>query len=133
MLKGNARVAKSARGSVSRVEQRGLLLDPASRAQLLPDMSVACGEVESASHGASVAPIDDDELFYMMSRGVDAAKARQMFVSGFLSKGLSGVGSDTVKEVAISMMLNKFGSGRQSGSPKISARDVWAAPAGGSR
>ena len=66
----------------------------------------------------------------MMSRGVDAAKARQMFVSGFLSKGLSGVGSDTVKEVAISMMLNKFGSGRQSGSPKISARDVWAAPAG---
>jgi Fe-S cluster assembly scaffold protein SufB len=133
MLKGNARVAKSAKGSVSRVEERALLLDRGSRAQLLPDMSVACSEAESASHSASVAPIDGSGLFYLMSRGVDAAKARRMLVSGFLSGRLSGIGSDTVKEVAMSLMLDKFGSGRQSGSPRISARDIWTAPVGGSR
>lgn len=131
-LKGNATVTSAAKASSSRVEARGLLLDPGCRAQLLPDMSVACRDAESASHSASVAPIDDNELFYLMSRGMEPARARRMFVAGFVSGRLSGIGDDMVKEVAMSMMLGKLGGGR-SAVPRISTRDIWTAPAGVSR
>jgi hypothetical protein len=128
ILKGYAKVAKGARGAVSGVEQRGMLLDSKSRAQLLPDMSVECRDVKSASHGASVAPISEEDLFYLMSRGMDSARARRTFVASFLSGRLAGMGSDTVKEIALSIMLDKLDTGRLSGVPKISARDFWKVP-----
>ncbi len=126
ILKGYAKVTKDAAGSTSGVEQRGLLLDSASKAQLLPDMSVECRDVESASHSASVAPMDDDGLFYLMSRGMESERARRAFVASFISKHLSGIGSDTVKEVAMSIMLDKFDRNQLSGVPRINARDFWA-------
>jgi hypothetical protein len=129
-LKGNAAVAGTAKGSNSRVEARGLLLDPSCKAQLLPDMSVACRDAESASHSASVAPIDDNELFYLMSRGMSPSRARRMFVAGFASGRLAGMGDYMVKEVAMSMMLSKLGSGAKPVVPRISTRDIWVAPAG---
>jgi hypothetical protein len=128
IMKGYAKVAKGARGSSSAVEQRGLILDPASRAQLLPDMSVECRDAESASHSASVAPIDPDALFYLMSRGMGRERARRAFLASFVSKHLSGIGSDTVKEIAISMFLDKFDSDRLCGAPGINTKDFWVVP-----
>ena len=125
MLKGYAKVAGGARGSTSRVEQKGMLLDSDSKAQLLPDMSVECRDVGSASHSASVAPVSDEDLFYLMSRGIDALRAKRTFVASFVSEHLAGMGSDTVKEVALSIMLDKLDTGRLAGAPKISARDFW--------
>jgi Fe-S cluster assembly scaffold protein SufB len=129
VLKGYAKVSKEAAGSFSSVEQRGLLLDSTSKAQLLPDMSVECRDVASASHSASVAPIGEEDLFYLMSRGMPRERARRAFVAGFVSKYLAGIGNDTVKEIAISIMLDKFDSDGLSGVPRMNARDRWTVPA----
>jgi SUF system FeS cluster assembly, SufBD len=128
MLKGYAKVAKDARNSTTSVEQRGLLLDSASKAQLLPDMSVKCRDVASASHSASVAPIGEEDLFYLMSRGMGRESARRAFVASFISRYLAGIGNDTVKEIAISMMLDKFDRDALSGVPRMNARDRWIVP-----
>jgi hypothetical protein len=128
ILKGYAKVSKDARNSFTSVEQRGLLLDSASRAQLLPDMSVGCRDVGSASHSASAAPIDDEDLFYLMSRGMGRESARRAFVASFMSRYLAGIGNDTVKEIAISMMLDKFDRDALSGVPRMNARDRWIVP-----
>ncbi|VVB77254.1 Uncharacterised protein [uncultured archaeon] len=127
-LKSNSKIARSAKGSCSSAEQRGLMLDLGSRLQLLPDMQVDCRDVGFASHSASSAPLDEDKMFYLMSRGLNREKARRAFVAGFVSKCLEGVESDNVKEIAISILLDKFDSGKLSGAPAISMRDLWVAP-----
>ena len=109
VIKGYAKVPKGAAGAGSEVSQRGLLLDSASKAKLMPGMSVECRDVESASHSASVSPIGRDELFYLMSRGMSEARARRALVEGFVSRHIAGMGSDTVKELALSTMLGKQG------------------------
>jgi Fe-S cluster assembly protein SufB len=81
--RGLLKVAKGARGSVSKVYCDALLLDPLSRSDTYPTVDVREQEVNTG-HEASVSTIDDEQVFYLMSRGVSQAGARAMIVNGFL-------------------------------------------------
>lgn len=128
ILKGYAKVAKNAKGSYSNVEERGMVMDQGAKIQSLPDMSVDCRDVALASHSAATSPIDKEKLFYLMSRGVDETRARRMFVASFLSKYLVNIENDIVKEIAISILLDKLDNNRHSQVPKISAQNFWMVP-----
>jgi hypothetical protein len=128
ILKGYAKVGKYAASSISNVEERGLILDQGARVQALPDMVVACKDVALASHSAATAPIDKEALFYLNSRGIDDEKSRRMFIASFLSKYLENVGNDIVKEISISILLDKLDNGTNSQVPKISAKSLWVVP-----
>ncbi len=128
ILKGYAKVSAGTDGSYSNVEERGLVLDPDARIQPLPDMSIDCKDVAFASHSASTSPIDREALFYLMSRGIDEAKAKRIFVASFLSKYLADIGNDIVKEIAISILLDKLDNDRHASIPKISMQNLWIVP-----
>jgi Fe-S cluster assembly scaffold protein SufB len=128
ILKGYAKVARGTNGSYSNVDEKGLVLDPEARIQPLPDMSIDCKDVAFASHSAATAPLDKESLFYLMSRGIDETKARRIFVASFISKYLAEIEDDIVKEIAISIMLDKLDNGRHSPVPKISMRNLWIVP-----
>ncbi|MDE1855414.1 MAG: SufD family Fe-S cluster assembly protein [Candidatus Micrarchaeota archaeon] len=128
ILKGYAKVSKGTNGSYSNVEEKGLVLDPDARIQPLPDMSIDCKDVAFASHSAATAPLDKEALFYLMSRGIDEAKAKRIFVASFLSKYLADIENDIVKEIAISILLDKLDNGRHSAVPKISMQNLWIVP-----
>ncbi len=128
ILKGYAKVARNTRGSYSNVEEKGLVMDPDSRIQPLPDMSIDCKDVAFASHSASTAPVDKEALFYLMSRGIDETKAKRIFVASFISKYLADIENDIVKEVAISILLDKLDNDRHSQVPRISMQNLWIVP-----
>ncbi len=128
ILKGYAKVSKNTRGSYSNVEEKGLLIDPEARMQPLPDMSIDCKDVAFASHSASTAPVDKEALFYLMSRGIDETKAKRIFVASFLSKYLANIENDIVKEIAISILLDKLDNDRHTHVPKITAQNLWIVP-----
>ncbi|MDE1874010.1 MAG: SufD family Fe-S cluster assembly protein [Candidatus Micrarchaeota archaeon] len=128
ILKGYAKVAEHTNGSYSNVEERGLVLDPDARIQPLPDMSIDCKDVAFASHSASTAPLDKEALFYLMSRGIDETKAKRIFVASFLSKYLADIENDIVKEIAISILLDKLDNDRHTPVPKISMQNLWIVP-----
>ena len=73
-----------ATGSVSKIDCDALLLDSDSASDTIPDIRV--GNPDSIVwHEASAGKVNDEHLFYLMSRGISEEKAMAMIVNGFLS------------------------------------------------
>ena len=60
-----------------------LLIDPQSRTDTYPYIDINEADVD-IGHEASVSKIGEDQLFYMMSRGIDSNTARNLIVNGFI-------------------------------------------------
>jgi Fe-S cluster assembly protein SufB len=81
--RGLIKVAKGATGCKSTVRCDALILDEKSRSDTYPYMEIEEDQV-TIGHEATVSKIGDEQLFYLMSRGVPEAEAAAMIVSGFI-------------------------------------------------
>jgi Fe-S cluster assembly protein SufB len=81
--RGLVKVADGAKGVKSKVVCDALILDKASRSDTYPVMEIDEAEV-SIAHEASVSRIQDEQLFYLMSRGLSETEASTMIVNGFI-------------------------------------------------
>ena len=81
--RGLIKVADGARGVRSKVVCDALILDPESRSDTYPVMEVDEADV-SIAHEASVSRIQEEQLFYLMSRGLSETEASTMIVNGFI-------------------------------------------------
>jgi Fe-S cluster assembly protein SufB len=81
--RGLLEVAKGAKGSRSKVVCDALILDEESRSDTYPYMRIDENEVD-IGHEATVSKIGEEQLFYLMSRGLSEAEAAAMIVSGFV-------------------------------------------------
>jgi Fe-S cluster assembly protein SufB len=81
--RGLLKVIKGAQRVKSRVQCDALILDPLSRTDTYPTIQVQEQSVD-IGHEASVSKINDEQIFYMMSRGFSQAHARAMIVNGFI-------------------------------------------------
>ncbi|HLD42919.1 MAG TPA: Fe-S cluster assembly protein SufB [Candidatus Nanoarchaeia archaeon] len=81
--RGYLRVAKTAENSKSSVVCDALLIDKESTSNTYPFMKIDTNKVDIA-HEATVGKIGEDEIFYLMSRGLSEEQAMQMIVSGFI-------------------------------------------------
>jgi Fe-S cluster assembly scaffold protein SufB len=81
--RGLLQVAKGAHGSRSKVVCDALILDEESRSDTYPYIQVDENDVD-LGHEATVSKIGEEQLFYLMSRGLSEAEASAMIVSGFV-------------------------------------------------
>ncbi len=81
--RGLLQVFQSARGSKSKVVCDALLIDDASRSDTYPTMDIKQNNTQ-IEHEATVSKIGDEQLFYLMSRGLTKADAEAMIVNGFI-------------------------------------------------
>jgi Fe-S cluster assembly protein SufB len=81
--RGLLKVAKGATGSKSTVVCDALLLDDHSRSDTYPYIEIDEQDVQ-VGHEASVSKVNEEQLFYLMSRGLDEEEAATMIVSGFI-------------------------------------------------
>ncbi|MEZ6105527.1 MAG: SufD family Fe-S cluster assembly protein [Pirellulaceae bacterium] len=81
--RGLARVERGAHGSRCNVVCDALILDDASRSDTYPYIEILEQDV-SIGHEASVSRIGEEQLFYLMSRGLGEAEASTMIVNGFI-------------------------------------------------
>lgn len=81
--RGLLKIAKNATNARSRVQCDALLLDENSRSDTYPTVEVA-NEQADVGHEASVSKLSDDQMMYLMSRGLSQAQARAMIVNGFI-------------------------------------------------
>lgn len=84
IYRGLIDIKKSATGAVSKIDCDGLILDSRSRSDTIPDIRVQTDDAIVA-HEASVGKINEDTLFYLMSRGILETEAKTMIVRGFVS------------------------------------------------
>lgn len=81
--RGYVEIKKGAINSKSNVRCDGLMLDNNSKALTIPSMNVAENNVKVA-HEATVGKVGEDQLFYLMSRGLNEDEAIKLIVSGFI-------------------------------------------------
>ena len=81
--RGTARILKSAINSKTHIECDTLILDDKSKSDTIPKNEVF-NDSSYLEHEATVSKIDEDQLFYLMSRGLSKKDATQMIVMGFI-------------------------------------------------
>lgn len=81
--RGLLHMAPTAKGAKSNVKCDALILDPASRSDTYPTMKIRAKDV-TVGHEATVSKVGEEQLFYLMSRGLDEATATGLIVSGFI-------------------------------------------------
>ncbi len=85
---GLIRIERSAPFSDAYQENRNLLLSDGTRAESIPELEILTDEV-ACKHGATTGPVDDEPLFYLMSRGIPRPAAVRIVVEGFLEPTLA--------------------------------------------
>lgn len=73
---------------------RNLLLSPGARADTEPKLEILIDDVARCTHGATIGPVDDEQLFYLRSRGIDPDTAARMIVDGFFQEVFQKVGDE---------------------------------------
>ncbi|MDP4642914.1 MAG: Fe-S cluster assembly protein SufD [Opitutales bacterium] len=109
IFSGLIRVAEGAQQTDAFQTNRNLLLDPTAEANALPGLEILANDVK-CSHGATTGNVDEDELFYMMSRGIAKRDAMKLMVFGFFEEVIEKVESDELAENLRELIRNKFES-----------------------
>ena len=107
--RGLVRVERGAKKSKSNVVCDALILDPQSRSDTYPYIEIEEQDV-MVGHEASVSRIGEDQLFYLMSRGLSEAEAATMIVSGFVEPLVKELPMEYVVEMNRLIQLQMEGS-----------------------
>jgi Fe-S cluster assembly protein SufB len=84
VFRGTVHVYPQARGAKAHVECSTLLLSPEAKTETIPIINAETDDVE-LGHEATVGRVSQDQLFYLMSRGLSEAQAMSLIVNGFVS------------------------------------------------
>jgi Fe-S cluster assembly protein SufD len=108
VFRGVIKVHPGAQRTDAYQTNRNLLLSDQARADSLPNLEIEADDVR-CSHGASAGQLDQDALFYLMSRGLSRAQAERLVVMGFLGEVLSRLPLSGVVEKVTHAIEEKLG------------------------
>ena len=83
VFRGMIKIAKEAQKTSSFLQDHALLISDKAIANNIPGLLIDANDV-AAKHGATVGQLDEEQLFYLMSRGLTRNEAEQLIVNGFL-------------------------------------------------
>ena len=86
---------------------RNLLLSDDAEANSMPGLEILADNVK-CSHGATSGQVDEDEMFYLLARGIPAPVARQLLVGGFLNEVLERLPNPVLVEKLEALIAGKF-------------------------
>lgn len=89
---GNVLIRKIAEGIETYEENRNLILTDGCRADSVPNLEIETGEIEGAGHASATGRFDDNQLFYLRSRGIEEFEARRLVVHGFFNDLIARIG-----------------------------------------
>ncbi|GAA0995014.1 Fe-S cluster assembly protein SufD [Subtercola frigoramans] len=95
---GDVLIRQSANGTDSYEENRNLVLSEGTRADSIPNLEIETGNILGAGHASSTGRFDDEQLFYLQSRGITEEEARRLVVRGFLAEIIQQIGSPALEE-----------------------------------
>ncbi|MFC5379603.1 Fe-S cluster assembly protein SufD [Aquipuribacter nitratireducens] len=76
---------------------RNLVLTDGARADSVPNLEIETGQIEGAGHASATGRFDDEQLFYLMARGMRPLQARRLVVRGFFAEILQKIGIEAVE------------------------------------
>jgi Fe-S cluster assembly scaffold protein SufB len=106
-------IDRTAKGTDSFLGEFAMLLAKSARSVTIPSLEIDQPDVRRASHSSSVGPIDENEIFYLMSRGIPRELARKFIVLGFLEPVVARIPLEQAQERLRRLLDAKWPSASQ--------------------
>ena len=106
---GDVLVRRAAVGIQTYELNRNLLLDDGPRADSVPNLELETGDVVSAGHASATGRFDDEQLFYLQSRGIPESLARHLVVRGFFVDVLGKLNDLSLREQIMKRIESRLG------------------------
>ncbi len=107
---GLIRVQKGAQQTNAYQANRNLLLGKGAKADSVPVLEIEADDVR-CTHGATVGPVDEEQKFYLMCRGVDAPTAEELLLYGFFEQGIERVRHEELRNVIRERLTRRIEKG----------------------
>ncbi|MCO1599568.1 Fe-S cluster assembly protein SufD [Micromonospora sp. RHAY321] len=110
---GDVLIQAEATGTDTYEINRNLLLTDGARADSVPNLEIETGEIAGAGHASATGRFDDEQLFYLMARGIPESEARRLVVRGFFAELINKIPVEPLRERlgdAIEARLAKAGA-----------------------
>lgn len=95
---GNVLIRRVAEGIDTFEQNDNLVLTDGARADSVPNLEIETGEIAGAGHASTTGRFDDEHLFYLQSRGIDATEAKRLVVHGFFNDIIRRIGVEDLQE-----------------------------------
>jgi Fe-S cluster assembly protein SufD len=95
---GDVLIRAAAEGTETFELNRNLVLTDGARADSVPNLEIETGEIAGAGHASATGRFDDEQLFYLTSRGIPEGQARRLVVRGFFGEILTKIAVPEVRE-----------------------------------
>ncbi|MGY1796485.1 Fe-S cluster assembly protein SufD [Geodermatophilus sp. SYSU D00525] len=107
---GDVRIRPEATGTDTYELNRNLVLTDGARADSVPNLEIETGEIVGAGHASATGRFDDEQLFYLCSRGIDAETARRLVVRGFFADVVQHIGVDELQDRLMRSIETRLGA-----------------------
>ncbi|MEV6941635.1 Fe-S cluster assembly protein SufD [Streptomyces sp. NPDC051172] len=94
---GDVLIEAKAEGTDTYEMNRNLVLTDGARVDSVPNLEIETGEIVGAGHASATGRFDDEQLFYLMARGIPADEARRLVVRGFFAELVQQIGVDDIQ------------------------------------
>ena len=105
---GDVFIRAAAEGTDTYELNRNLLLSDGARADSVPNLEIETGEIVGAGHASTTGRFDDEQLFYLMSRGINMEDARRLVVRGFFNEIVSEIGIEEIQNRLMDRIDNEL-------------------------
>lgn len=95
---GDVLIGPKADGTDSYEQNRNLVLNLGPRVDSVPNLEIANGNIEGAGHASATMRFDEEQLFYLRSRGISETEARRLVVHGFFAELVGQIGIEAIEE-----------------------------------
>ena len=105
---GDVLIRETAVGTDSYELNRNLLLSSGARADSVPNLEIETGKIQGAGHASASGRFDDEQLFYLQSRGIGETEARRLVVRGFLNEVIQKIEVAEIENRMMSAIDNEL-------------------------
>jgi Fe-S cluster assembly protein SufD len=95
---GDVLIRAEATGTDTFEMNRNLVLTDGARADSVPNLEIETGEIVGAGHASATGRFDDEQLFYLRSRGISEEQARRLVIRGFFGEIISKIAVPEIRE-----------------------------------
>lgn len=95
---GLIRVTPDGKGTAAYQQNRNLLLSRTARADSIPNLEIGANDILGCTHGATIGKVDEEQVFYLMCRGLSRIEATRLIVEGFVDPIVEKVPIEGLRE-----------------------------------
>lgn len=103
----NITIAPGAQQTDAYLDMQGVIMDRTAKVEMIPGLQIEANNIK-ASHAAKISMLDDEQLFYLRSRGLTAEQAKNFFVDGMFGEIVAKIPDEDVKNKILEIIKDKL-------------------------